>query len=97
MLALVRRVIDAWRRLPAEGTVLLHIDRVSCAPPGYHLLGEKDQRLALSVDPAVNYSRSSIDLRFDGAALVSARLLPAPLLAHPNSCRPSDMADHAGV
>lgn len=96
MLALVRRVIDAGRRLQAERAAHLQIDRMSCAPPGYHLLGEKDLRLALSVDPAVNYSRSWIDVLFDSAAANCGRL-PAPLPAGPHPRQPGDTADHAGV
>ena len=42
--------------------------RVYVAPPGYHLLVERDRSLALSVDPPVNYSRPSIDVFFESAA-----------------------------
>lgn len=38
------------------------------APPGYHLLVEKNHTLSLSVDPLVNYSRPSIDVLFESAA-----------------------------
>jgi two-component system chemotaxis response regulator CheB len=38
------------------------------APPDYHLLVERDETLALSIDPKVNYSRPSIDVLFESAA-----------------------------
>ncbi|KQU81404.1 MULTISPECIES: chemotaxis protein CheB [unclassified Rhizobacter] len=38
------------------------------APPDYHLLVDDGPRLALSVDPLVNYSRPSIDVLFESAA-----------------------------
>lgn len=38
------------------------------APPDYHLLVEKDNRLSLSSDEAVHYSRPSIDVLFETAA-----------------------------
>lgn len=41
---------------------------VYVAPPGYHLLVERDRSLALSVDAPVNYSRPSIDVLFESAA-----------------------------
>lgn len=38
------------------------------APPGYHLLVERDRTFGLSTDPPVNYSRPSIDVLFESAA-----------------------------
>ncbi len=38
------------------------------APPNYHLLIERDGRLALSADPPVNYARPSADVLFESAA-----------------------------
>ena len=38
------------------------------APPGYHMLVECQGVLSLSTDPAVNYSRPSIDVLFESAA-----------------------------
>lgn len=43
---------------------------VYVAPAGYHLLIEKDERFALSVDERVSYSRPSIDVLFESAAEV---------------------------
>lgn len=40
------------------------------APPGYHLLIEKDGTFSLSYDPPVNFSRPSIDVLFESAAWV---------------------------
>lgn len=46
------------------------------APPGYHLLIERDRRFSLSIDEPVNYSRPSIDVLFESAAdAYGARLL----------------------
>lgn len=41
---------------------------VYVAPPGYHLLVERDRSLAFSVDAPVNFSRPSIDVLFESAA-----------------------------
>jgi two-component system chemotaxis response regulator CheB len=41
---------------------------VHLAPPGYHLLVERDLRFALSVDEKVAYSRPSIDVLFESLA-----------------------------
>ena len=38
------------------------------APPGYHLLIEKDQTLSVSLDEKVHFARPSIDVLFDSAA-----------------------------
>ncbi len=38
------------------------------APPGYHLLVERQQVFSLSVDPPVHYSRPSVDMLFESAA-----------------------------
>jgi two-component system chemotaxis response regulator CheB len=42
--------------------------RVYFSPPDYHLMIEKDFTFALSIDPAVNYSRPSIDVLLESAA-----------------------------
>jgi two-component system chemotaxis response regulator CheB len=39
------------------------------APPGYHLLVETDHTFSLSSEEAVNYSRPSIDVLFESAAI----------------------------
>ena len=38
------------------------------APPNYHMLVERDGRLALSVDLPVNFARPSVDVLFESAA-----------------------------
>jgi two-component system chemotaxis response regulator CheB len=58
-------------RLPvteAEDKMPVTAGTVYCAPPGYHLLMERDRTLALSVDDKVNFARPSIDLLFTSAA-----------------------------
>lgn len=39
------------------------------APPGYHMLVEPDGSISLSVDPPVRFSRPSVDVLFESAAL----------------------------
>lgn len=39
------------------------------APPGYHLLVEKDRSFAFSVDDPVKFSRPSIDVLFESVAM----------------------------
>jgi two-component system chemotaxis response regulator CheB len=57
----VRMARERW---PVEpGTIHL-------APPGYHLLIERDRRFALSVDAPLHYSRPSIDVLFESAVEV---------------------------
>ncbi len=41
---------------------------VYLAPPGYHLLVERDETIALSADAPVLFSRPSIDVLFESAA-----------------------------
>ncbi|MBS1819975.1 MAG: chemotaxis protein CheB [Acidobacteria bacterium] len=58
----------------------MHGTRLSCglilAPPNYHLLLEADGTVALSLDAPVGYSRPSIDVLFESAALAyGARVL----------------------
>ena len=56
-------VLEASDKQPAmAGTVYI-------APPGYHLLVDRGPTLALSVDEPVNYSRPSVDVLFESAAL----------------------------
>jgi len=40
------------------------------APANYHLLVERGGRLALSIDPPVNYARPSVDVLFESASSV---------------------------
>lgn len=55
------------------------------APPNYHLLVEDDQTLTLSVAGKVNFSRPSIDVLFESAALVYTKQLVGVILTGANS------------
>jgi len=55
-------VVEAVDKAPLQAGVV-HI-----APADYHLLAERDRSVALSRDPAVNYSRPAIDLTFEAIA-----------------------------
>jgi two-component system chemotaxis response regulator CheB len=55
------------------------------APPGYHLLVERDRSLALAMDDAVHHSRPSIDVLFESAADVFGDRLIAVLLSGANA------------
>ena len=52
----------------AEDKLLLAPGSVYLAPPGYHLLVEREGTLSLSTDDLVNYSRPSIDVLFESVA-----------------------------
>jgi two-component system chemotaxis response regulator CheB len=54
------------------------------APPNYHLLIERDRRLALSVDEPVFFSRPSIDVLFESAADSCGPVLAGLLLTGAN-------------
>ncbi|MFM0502518.1 chemotaxis protein CheB [Paraburkholderia caffeinilytica] len=58
--------------------------RVHVAPPGYHMLVEVDRTVALSTDAAVRFSRPSIDVLFESAALVYGEHVLAILLSGAN-------------
>lgn len=58
--------------------------RLYVAPSGYHLLMEIDGRFALSVDPRVTYSRPSIDVLFESAALAYGSRLCGVILSGAN-------------
>ena len=55
------------------------------APPGYHLLLERDRSFALSCDAPLNFSRPSIDVLFESACDALAPHLAAVLLTGANS------------
>ncbi len=54
--------------LEAQDQQLIQPGNVYFGPPGYHLLVDRGPRLALSIDPPVNFSRPSIDVLFQSAA-----------------------------
>lgn len=51
-----------------EDKMPLRKETVYFAPPGYHVLVEKENCFSLSVDEPVHYSRPSIDVFFESAA-----------------------------
>jgi two-component system chemotaxis response regulator CheB len=55
------------------------------AAPDYHLLIEKDRRIALSTDEPVHYSRPSIDVLFESAADAYGKRLLGIILTGANS------------
>lgn len=57
---------------------------VYIAPPDYHLLIETDESLSLSSDGPVSYSRPSIDVLFETAAIVFKEKLVAIILTGAN-------------
>jgi len=54
----------------AEDKEAIDAGTVYIAPPGYHLLVERDKTLSLSVDELVHFARPSIDVLFESAAPV---------------------------
>jgi len=58
---------------------------VYIAPPDYHLLIEKDLTFSLSCDQVVSYSRPSIDVLFESAAMAYKDLLIGIILTGANS------------
>ncbi|MBX3022453.1 MAG: chemotaxis protein CheB [Bdellovibrionales bacterium] len=72
-------VFEAVDKLAIEaGTVYF-------APPGYHLLVEKDQTFSLSQDEPVHFSRPSIDVFFEAAANAYGTHLCGVLLTGANA------------
>lgn len=62
--------ICAIRVKQAEEKEAIATGTVYLAPPGYHLLVERDKTLSLSVDEPVHFARPSIDVLFESAAPV---------------------------
>ncbi len=58
---------------------------VYMAPPNYHLLVEEDKTLSLTVDEKVNFSRPSIDVLFETAAMAYGQKLIGVVLTGANS------------
>jgi two-component system chemotaxis response regulator CheB len=57
---------------------------VYIAPPGYHLLVERDRSFSLSCDPPVTFSRPSIDVLFESCAEAYGASLLAMVLTGAN-------------
>jgi two-component system chemotaxis response regulator CheB len=73
-----RPVREADDKEPVEpGTIYF-------APPDYHMLVEKDRRIALSADEPVHFSRPSIDVLFESAADVYGERLLGIILTGGN-------------
>lgn len=62
--------ICAIRVKHAEDKEAVETGTVYLAPPGYHLLVERNRTLSLSVDEPVHFARPSIDVLFESAAPV---------------------------
>jgi two-component system chemotaxis response regulator CheB len=58
---------------------------VYTAPPDYHLLVEHDRTFSLSADKQVRYSRPSIDVLFESAAIVFKKTLVGIILTGANN------------
>jgi two-component system, chemotaxis family, protein-glutamate methylesterase/glutaminase len=68
------------------------------APPGYHMLVEPDRSISLSVDPPVRFSRPSVDVLFESAALCFGDALLGIVLSGANDDGARGLAaiHHAG-
>jgi two-component system, chemotaxis family, protein-glutamate methylesterase/glutaminase len=55
------------------------------APANYHMLVERNGTISLSVDERVNWSRPSIDVLFESAALVWGKAVVAVILSGANA------------
>lgn len=69
----------------AEMNELICPGTIYFAPPNYHLLIEDDLTLSLSTSEKVNFSRPSIDVLFESAALVYNKHLIGVILTGANS------------
>lgn len=57
---------------------------VYVAPPAYHLMIDRTRAFALSIEPPVNFSRPSIDVLFESAAVAYGAALAGVLLTGAN-------------
>lgn len=69
----------------AEDKEPLRPGKIYFAPPNYHLLVDGDLTLSLDADERVNYSRPSIDVLFQSAALSFPRRVAGALLTGSNA------------
>ena len=76
----------------AEDKMPLAAGAVYFAPPGYHLLVERDGTAALSVDPPEHFSRPSIDVLFESVALAYGSRALGILLSGANEDGAAGMA-----
>ena len=68
-----------------EDKVPLRSGFIYIAPSDYHLLFEKDKQLSLDVSEKINYSRPSIDVSFESAAIAFGKKCTAILLSGANA------------
>jgi two-component system chemotaxis response regulator CheB len=68
-----------------EDKVNLECGHIFLAPSDYHLLFEKNGQLSLDVSEKVNYSRPSIDVSFESAAVAYKSRCTAILLSGANA------------
>jgi len=73
------KVVEAQDKMPVEP------DHVYFAPPGYHLLIERELTLSLTQDEPVHFSRPSIDVLFESAARAYGSSLCGILLTGANA------------
>ncbi len=74
--------------------------RVYFSPANYHMLVEKGETIALSVDEKVNWTRPAIDVLFESAARVWRQSLVGIILTGANSDGAAGMrciAEHGGL
>jgi two-component system chemotaxis response regulator CheB len=63
------------RTREAEDKEPLQSGTVYFAPPNYHLMVSREGWISLSIDPLVNFSRPSIDVLFESAAVFGSGVL----------------------
>lgn len=68
----------------AEDKERIQRGKIYFAPPNYHLMVEPDRCIALSIDEKVNYSRPSIDVLFETAAVTYRQKLIGVVLTGAN-------------
>ena len=68
----------------AEDKERIQEGRIYFAPPNYHMLVEQNRCIALSIDEKVNYSRPSIDVLFETAAITYRHKLIGVVLTGAN-------------
>jgi len=68
----------------AEDKERIQRGKIYFAPPNYHLMVEHDHCIALSIDAKVNYSRPSIDVLFETAAITYRQKLIGVVLTGAN-------------
>ncbi|NOU45564.1 MAG: chemotaxis protein CheB [Bacteroidales bacterium] len=69
----------------ADGGEKIMPSHVYIAPPNFHLLVEEDFTLNLTVDEKINYSRPSIDILFETAAIAYKNKLIGIILTGANN------------